>query len=396
MKISKTKRTLESLILILLFTVTTLNIHGQLLKKFDYFKDLKTIDNLLKLTAIGNGYSDQTIVVFIPDATPGFDPAYDAYKLTGIYEAPQLYSIIPCCKLAVNALPAIETNLYVQFGFDVGAQTSYTISATELYTFDPSTTIHLFDIQDNVLVDLKTDSVYTFNASPDDYSLRFRVYFNLVSQLLNVKVNLEGPYNGPYMKTNLKAGGYIPISQPYNTSPWGYSGTESSEAFTGVVDWILVELRDATDAASATGGTMIERQAAFLLGSGNCVIEFSSSYSNNLYVVIWHRNHLPVLTANSVLIAGGVHSYDFTTGAGQAYNGTLAHKDLGGGVYGMVAGDADANGTINSDDKTTSWSNSAGKSGYLQSDLDLDGQTDNPDKNDVWLLNQGKSSQVPN
>ena len=208
-------------------------------------------------------------------------------------------------------------------------------------------------------------------------------------------MNLEGPYNGPYMKTNLKAGGYIPISQPYNTSPWGYSGTESSEAFTGVVDWILVELRDATDAASATGGTMIERQAAFLLGSGNCVIEFSSSYSNNLYVVIWHRNHLPVLTNNPVLITDGVHNYDFTTGTGQAY-GTDAQKNLGDGIYGMYAGDADASGTINSVDKTINWSNTAGESGYLQSDLDLDGQADNPDKNDIWLINQGNSSQLPN
>ncbi len=394
MKISK--RTFASLILILLFSVATLNIHGQLLEKIDYFKDLKTIDNLLKLTAVGNGYSDQTIIVFIPDATAGFDPSYDAYKLMGIYEAPQLYSIIPCCKLAVNALPTpISTDYFVQMGFDVGAETSYTISATELYTFDPAVTIHLLDIRDNVLIDLKTDSVYTFNASPDDYSLRFRVYFNLVSQLLNVKVNLDGPYIGPYMKTNLKAGGYIPTSQPYNISPWGYSGTESSEAFAGVVDWILVELRDATDAASATGGTMIERQAAFLLGSGNCVIEFSSSYSNNLYIVIWHRNHLPILTNNPVLITDGVHNYDFTTGTGQAY-GIDAQKNLGDGVYGMYAGDADASGTINSVDKTINWSNTAGESGYLQSDLDLDGQADNPDKNDIWLINQGNSSQLPN
>jgi len=382
----------------MLFMVTTINIHGQGKQKSDYLTDFKSIDNLLKLTAVGNGYSDQTIVLFIPGATAGFDPSYDAYKLTGIYAAPQLYSIIPCCNLAVNALPPPISNDYmVQLGFDVGAETSYTISATELYTFDPATTIHLFDIQDNVLIDLKSDSIYTFNSSPNDYSLRFRVYFNLTSQLLNVKVNLEGPYdnNNGFMRTYLKTGGLIPTSQPYYTTPWNYLGSESKEAYTGVVDWILVELRDAVDASSATGITMIEQQAAFLTGDGRCIIDFSSSYSNDLFVVIWHRNHLPVMSANSVGTATDVYSYNFTTGASQAY-GTDAQTDLGGGIYGMYAGDADKDGTIDLDYKTVLWENVAGESGYTQSDLDLDGNTDNPDKNDIWLINQGISSQVPN
>lgn len=384
-------------IIIALFYLISSNIgYGQADKKIDFYNNSELLDNLLKLTAAGNGYSDQSIVVFIPDATAGFDPSYDAYKLPGIYEAPQLYSIVPCCNLAVNALPTIETNLYVQFGFDVGAETSYTISATELYTFNPSTTIHLFDIQDNVLIDLKTDSAYTFNASPDDYSLRFRVYFNLTAQLLNVKVNLEGPYVNGFMKTYLKTEGFIPTSQPYNTTPWNYSGSENKETITGVVDWVLVELRDAVDATSATGATMVEQQAAFLTGDGRCIIDFASSFTNNIHVVIWHRNHLPVLSNNPVSLSAGVYNYDFTASVNQAYGGSDAQKDLGGGIFGMYAGDADKDGTIGSNDKTILWENAAGESGYLQSDFDLDGQADNPDKNDFWLINEGESSQVPN
>ena len=376
------------------------NVYGQ---SFKDNKSLKDLDDLLNLTVVGNGYSDQTIILFIPGATEGFDSEYDAYKLTGIYAAPQFYSIIPCCNLAVNALPPpVSTNYWVQMGFDVGYDTTYTITASGFNSFNPFITFHLLDSRDNVLINLLTDSVYTFTANPDDCSKRFRLYFNLTSQFLNVKVQLEGPFNGNDMNTDLKAGGYVPTSQPYNTSPWNYNGTESSGVPVDAVDWVLVELRDATDAASAHSGTIIERQAGLLMKDGNIkftdgcsIIDFSSSYSNNLFVVIWHRNHLPVLSNNPVLITNGVHSYDFSIAAGQAYGGAAAQKFIGLIVYGMMGGDANADGYINTDDGTNVWSLEAGESGYLPSDVTLDGQANNQDKDDIWVENEGESSQLP-
>ena len=70
--------------------------------------------NSLKLTIVGNGYSDQTFVVIIPGSTTGFDSQYDAYKLMGIYAAPQLYSIISCCNLSVNAIPELYNGMEIQ------------------------------------------------------------------------------------------------------------------------------------------------------------------------------------------------------------------------------------------------------------------------------------------
>jgi len=61
----------------------------------------------------------------------------------------------------------------------------------------------------------------------------------------------------------------------------------------------------------------------------------------------------------------------------------------------MYAGDFNADGSINPNDKTNPWIISTGKYGYLQSDGDFDGQIDNKDKNDYWILNNGKNSQVP-
>jgi len=170
---------------------------------------------------------------------------------------------------------------------------------------------------------------------------------------------------------------------------------------TDVVDWVLVELRDATEAATATAATRIARHAAFLMSDGSVVgldgisnLQFTYIISQQLFVVIWQRNHLGVLSAYPLIKTGNVYSYDFTTGAEQAF-GIGAQKMLNNGIYGLIGGDANADGLVDDLDKTISWQMEAGLSGYLSSDLNMDGQSGNPDKNQIWLPNWGKGSQVP-
>jgi hypothetical protein len=161
------------------------------------------------------------------------------------------------------------------------------------------------------------------------------------------------------------------------------------------VDW-----RDAPDAASATENTTFVRQAAFLLRNGKIVdldgaspITYNYLINDNLFVVIWHRNHLPVMSANPLVESGGIYSYDFTTAMGMAYlNG---QKSLNGSVYGMYAGDADGNGEIESIDKNGFWAIQAGNKGYKSADFNMNSQVDNLDKNDFWTENNGISSQIP-
>jgi hypothetical protein len=227
-------------------------------------------------------------------------------------------------------------------------------------------------------------------------------YQNSNALHVNLKAFLEGSFNGINMNAGLTGLGDFPQSQPYNASPWFYTGTENVAAIpAGVVDWILVELRDAVSAASATPATMIARQAAFLMSDGN--IRSLDGTSNqqfdnltiqhSLFAVIYHRNHLAIMSANPLTESGGVYSYDFTSGTGQAYNG--GQKEIAPGVWGMNAGDADASSSIDGTDKSAIWNVQAGKSGYRSGDLNLNGQTDNADKNDYWFPNLGQSSKVP-
>ncbi len=172
------------------------------------------------------------------------------------------------------------------------------------------------------------------------------------------------------------------------------AGTESVVSIpnSNVVDWVLVELRDAPSAPLATIGTRIARQAGFLLKNGQIVglngtspLQFTVIVNNQLFAIVWYRNHLGVMSATGLVNVGGTYTYDFTTGSGQAYGGAAAHKQIGTGIWGMMSGDGDGSGTVNINDKTLVWSINAGKTGYFTSDFNLDRQTNNKDKNEKWL-----------
>jgi hypothetical protein len=219
----------------------------------------------------------------------------------------------------------------------------------------------------------------------------------------DLTVFLEGPFNGTAMDYDLDLAGKLPVNQPYSTAPWLYAGTEniSIAPNANITDWVLVELRNTDgDASTATSEKRIHRQAALLLADGSIVktdgvspITFTGAILNNLYVLIWHRDHLAVMSATPLSPADGNYTYNFTDALSKAY--LDGQKSLGGGKFGMTGGDSDANGIVETADKDVNWDSETGKAGYYKSDLNLDTQVNNPDKNQVWLPNIGTLSKVP-
>jgi hypothetical protein len=120
-------------------------------------------------------------------------------------------------------------------------------------------------------------------------------------------------------------------------------------------------------------------------------VQFNATITNNLYVVVYHRNHLAVMSANPVTLVNGYYYYDFTTSDSQAY---LSGQKTVNSTAVMYAGNANGYGSINLDDATV-WYSDAGSSGYLPGDANFDGQSDNKDKNDIWVDNNGTASTVP-
>jgi len=220
----------------------------------------------------------------------------------------------------------------------------------------------------------------------------------------DLKVFLEGPFNGSGMSANITP--VLPLSQPFNTAPWNYTGTESVTVIPNenIVDWVLVELRETTgDASTATSSKSLAKKAAFVRKDGRIVGMDGSNFPNfnvtitsNLFIVIWHRNHLAVMTGLAVTKDGGTYAYDFSSGINQVYGGILGHKLIGTGIWGMIGGDANSDKQINLLDKTGTWNIQSGKQGYLKGDFNLDRQVNNQDKNNIWVPNLNKVSQVPN
>lgn len=250
---------------------------------------------------------------------------------------------------------------------------------------------------------LKTfEQPLTTNFNTQQAHIEFDDFPGINDVNFHLTVFLEGPYNAATgeMNTTLNQLGYIPLSQPYNASPFYYPGTESVSAMPNnkVVDWVLIEIREASSVDSAGPNTMISRRAGFLLKNGDVAdldgetpLTFSNlelDHSKEQYVVIYHRNHMAVMSASALILAGGELHYDFTQSVLFARGGTDGAKqiDATSGIYGMIAGDINGDGVIKytgaTNDRALIFNKISGGSslttvtvGYNSSDLNLDGVT---------------------
>lgn len=185
---------------------------------------------------------------------------------------------------------------------------------------------------------------------------------------MNVTANLRGPWNGSTaMNTSLLNAAIIPLSQPYNVTPFNYIGTESVASIpANVVDWVLIEHRKPTSGlpADALVSTVTGREAGFLLSNGTVVeldgitpISIPITKQGTAFIVIRHRNHLGVLSNAIASNATGTFTNDFTALA-NSYKPVGAPSDPvvllagAGGKYGLWAGDATKNGAIQAGDIT--------------------------------------------
>ncbi len=140
-----------------------------------FFKNADVaVPNLLRLQVSGNGYSDEAVVHFAPEATAEFDGSYDAHKLYGdVPEAAQVYTLgsIP---LAINSLPATST---VPMGIYTGAAGTYTLAATEI---NDLTSVTLEDTHTGIFTDL-TKSPCSVELTAGVSGQRFILHFGPLS-----------------------------------------------------------------------------------------------------------------------------------------------------------------------------------------------------------------------
>lgn len=142
------------------------------------------------------------------------------------------------------------------------------------------------------------------------------------------------------------------VSQPYNTTAFGYAGTETVSAaiFTStaanddVLDWMLLELKDSS-------GTLIDRKAVLVLENGNVTNADKTqpvvlkAATGKYHLTIRHRNHLGLSTNLNTFVAGQ-NIIDFTSATDADLYGDANAFTTTNGKTLMIAGNANGNNFV--------------------------------------------------
>jgi hypothetical protein len=156
-----------------------------------YYKEYQTSNDLdvMYLKAQGNGKEsyDMASIVFRDFATGNYD-TYDAQKLYGDAQAPQLFTLSSDnASLTINSLPFAGRNTTIPVNFTVpeNGTGAYSLTASKLENFHPSTTITLEDKKESKMHDLKANPVYSFDYTHGDDPARFLLHFYNSSYAVN-------------------------------------------------------------------------------------------------------------------------------------------------------------------------------------------------------------------
>ncbi len=233
----------------------------------------------------------------------------------------------------------------------------------------------------------------------------------------NLPIRLTAFMEGPFvpatglMATTLRNNGLVPTSEPYTALGYAHAGGGGGESTSGavlgvtgnnaVVDWVVVELRAASDTALiATRSALLQSDGDVVGTDGTSAVVFDQP-AGPYYVALRHRNHLGVMTAGSVVLSSTTMFLDLSNGTVPLKGGSLA-TDLVGIRRLMVAGDVVRDGALRytggANDRDAILTRIGGViptatvSGYFQEDVNLDGvvsYTGSNNDRDIILQNIG-------
>ncbi|MCB0771118.1 MAG: hypothetical protein KDC00_12025, partial [Flavobacteriales bacterium] len=222
------------------------------------------------------------------------------------------------------------------------------------------------------------------------------LFCSLANVQLAVRVMLEGPYESStgLMGDGLRTLGHVPTQEPYaglgyaHVGGGGESTTPAVLAVSGsnaIVDWVVVELRDAADPT-----LVLESRSALVQRDGDVVdVDGASPLSfglapGNYRVALRHRNHLALMTNSAIALGGSPTVLDLGNISTEVY-GSEARAHIPGAfpTEALWAGDVSFDGELRytgaSNDRDIILSTIGGSvatntaGGYLPADVNMDG-----------------------
>lgn len=229
---------------------------------------------------------------------------------------------------------------------------------------------------------------------------------------LALRAYLEGPFDlqSGLMSDALRQQGLLPLTEPYTALGYAHvgGGGESTNATVlsasgsdAVVDWVVVELRDAASPSQviATSSALLRRNGQITSVAGTPV-RFPVT-GGNYHVAIRHRNHLGCMTGTPVSFGAATVTVDLTVTETGTY-GAEGRRALANGTQvlwgGNVVGDGRLLYTNQDNDRDPILALIGGTvptgtvSGYLSADTNMDGTvkyTGSNNDRDIILSNIG-------
>ena len=199
-----------------------------------------------------------------------------------------------------------------------------------------------------LVVSTITDGTTTLTQGFHQGEIQLLINLSAVAYLQGAALN---PNSGEdtLMRDDLRVANYIPTTSPYTDNLVCNSSVFTVTGVNAIVDWIWIELRDAT-----TNTTILYSKSALLQRDGDVVaidgvspLSFTAA-SDNYYIAIKHRNHLGIMSASTIALSETTTVVNFSDSASQITYGTEAQTTLGmtDGVVAMWSGDVNGDSVL--------------------------------------------------
>jgi hypothetical protein len=133
--------------------------------------------NHLVITVQNNQYKDEVFIYFDESGTEDFDNGYDATKMFGLAEAPQIYLVENDMKLTYDFLPEVsegeERTVALNYIPGAAGEQMLTIDYSDLSGVE----VTLEDLLTGITQNLNSKSVYSFTGLKEDDPNRFLLHF---------------------------------------------------------------------------------------------------------------------------------------------------------------------------------------------------------------------------
>ncbi|HPM12497.1 MAG TPA: T9SS type A sorting domain-containing protein [Bacteroidales bacterium] len=159
------------------------------------FKQNSISPQKLTILVTNHDYSDEIVIYEQEETSKEFNSNFDAEKLYGIYNAPQLYTYKNLQKTSIHSFSDFDSISQTIINLEIGADGQYTLQCN----YD-SQNLYLFYIKDLLLDSIFIGNVeYTFFASKHDNPERFIIHkiekvetneTNIVTNIENINQNI--------------------------------------------------------------------------------------------------------------------------------------------------------------------------------------------------------------